>query len=180
MSCDRRSQRTRRTSPHCWSRRTCLPPIGGLTKALESATLAAEKHQDSAAAQFAVGRVQMGRKQLEPAIAAFDTVAVAANNLAWIYAQSDDRLDTALELAETAKRGLPDNAEVSATLGYVYYRKGMVDLALPAFQQSLAKDPSNPTYHYHLVSSRKGRQQSAGAPESLACSSAEARFRGRA
>ena len=36
------------------------------------------------------------------------------------------------------------------TLGWVYQKKGMANLAIPPLQQSIAKAPNNPTYHYHL------------------------------
>jgi putative PEP-CTERM system TPR-repeat lipoprotein len=113
------------------------------------------------------GKTADAQDRFERALKLDADAAVAANNLAWIYAQSDDRLDTAMDLAETAKRGLPDSAEVSDTLGYVYYRKGMVDLALPAFQQSLAKDPSNPTYLYHLALAQAKAGNNQQARESL-------------
>jgi Tfp pilus assembly protein PilF len=39
---------------------------------------------------------------------------------------------------------------VDDTLGWVYYKKGLAKLAVSAFERSMAKDPSNPSYHYHL------------------------------
>jgi Flp pilus assembly protein TadD len=75
---------------------------------------------------------------------------VAANNLAWIYAEQGANLDVALQLAQTAKAQLPDLPEVNDTLGWVYQKKGMASLAIPPLQQSIAKAPNNPTYHYHL------------------------------
>ena len=75
---------------------------------------------------------------------------VAANNLAWIYAESGDNLDVALSLAQTAKEQLPEAAEVNDTLGWIYYKKDLASLAIPLFQQSRAAEPENPTFHYHL------------------------------
>src|SRR3954447_12321139 len=49
--------------------------------------------------------------------------AVAANNLAYLMAQSDDGLDVALRLAQTAKAKLPTSPEVSDALGWIYYKK---------------------------------------------------------
>jgi tetratricopeptide (TPR) repeat protein len=75
---------------------------------------------------------------------------VAANNLAWLYAEKGGNLDVALQLAQTAKRKLPDTAEVNDTLGFIYYKKNLPALAIPPLRASAEKDPNNAMYHYHL------------------------------
>ena len=78
---------------------------------------------------------------------------MAANNLAWIYAEQGRNYDEAIMLARTAKKKLPDHAEVSDTVGWVYYRAGqpnMLKLAIPYLEESVAKQPQNPLYRYHL------------------------------
>jgi tetratricopeptide (TPR) repeat protein len=75
---------------------------------------------------------------------------VAANNLAWLYANGDGNLDVALKLAQTAKAQIPSSHEVDDTLGWVYYKKGLSTLAIAAFKQSTAAAPNNATYLYHL------------------------------
>ena len=50
---------------------------------------------------------------------------MAANNLAWRYAEDGGNLDVALSLAQTAKRKLPDSPEVSDTLGWIYLKKDL-------------------------------------------------------
>src|SRR6185295_18219927 len=76
--------------------------------------------------------------------------AVAANNLAWIYAEEGQNLDVALQLAQTAKAQLPERPEVNDTLGWVYYKKGLATLAIPAFRDSVEKAPKSAVYQYHL------------------------------
>ena len=76
--------------------------------------------------------------------------AVAANNLAQMYADGNEHLDEALQLAQTAKAGLPKSPEVDDTLGWVYYRKGLSTLAIAALKQCAAVDPQNASYLYHL------------------------------
>jgi tetratricopeptide (TPR) repeat protein len=75
---------------------------------------------------------------------------VAANNLAWIYAEDGGNLDVALGLAQTAKSRLPDSPEATDTLGWVYYKKGLASLAVPVFRENVDKAPKNPVYQYHL------------------------------
>lgn len=76
--------------------------------------------------------------------------AVAANNLAWIYADGNENLDLALQLAQTAKAAMPEQSEINDTLGWVYYRKGLLPQAIRALQHGVQLQPKNPTYHYHL------------------------------
>ena len=77
--------------------------------------------------------------------------AVAANNLAWIDANSEGgNLDVALQLAQTAKSQLPNQHEVDDTLGWIYYKKGMSSRAIEALENSTLKAPTNPSYAYHL------------------------------
>jgi len=82
--------------------------------------------------------------------------AVAANNLAWIYADEGSNLDEALRLAQTASAQIPNNAAVLDTLGWVYYRKSMPDRAVEPFEKSIAAEPENPSYHYHLALALQG------------------------
>ena len=75
---------------------------------------------------------------------------IAANNLAWIYANSGENLDVALSLAQVAKEQWPDEPGVSDTLGWIYYKKELVSLAAPLFEKCVEQEPSNPVFHYHL------------------------------
>lgn len=75
---------------------------------------------------------------------------VAANNLAYLYANDGEKLDEALSLAQTAKNARPDDPDVNDTLGWVYYKRGLATLAIDPFEQSIKADPTNAVYHYHL------------------------------
>jgi tetratricopeptide (TPR) repeat protein len=76
--------------------------------------------------------------------------AVAANNLAWIYADANRNIDQALQLAQTAADQLPDEPHVADTLGWAYYRKQMAAAAIRSLELSVAKDATDPGSHYHL------------------------------
>lgn len=69
------------------------------------------------------GKGAEARTRFERVLQLDPSAPVAANNLAWTYAESGESLDVALQLAQTAQRALPDSAEVSNTLGYVYTRR---------------------------------------------------------
>jgi Flp pilus assembly protein TadD len=76
--------------------------------------------------------------------------AVAANNLAQIYSDRNENLDVALQLAQTAKAGLPKSHEVDDTLGWIYYKKGNGNMAVTFLKQAAAAQPANAIYQYHL------------------------------
>jgi len=76
--------------------------------------------------------------------------AYAANNLALLMLQEGDDVNSALAMAETARRAMPDSPSTADTLGWAYYRKGVYPSAIDLFKEALKKSPDNPTYHYHL------------------------------
>jgi len=91
------------------------------------------------------------QKRYEAIVAAHPRQApVAANNLAWLYAEHGGDLTEALQLAQSAKAQLPDVPEVSDTLGWVYYKQNLPQLAIPPLEQSAAKDPKNAGYQMRL------------------------------
>lgn len=90
------------------------------------------------------------RKRYETAVAIDSTAPVAANNLAWIYAETNGNLDVALQLAQAAKTQLPNTPEVGDTIGWIYLKKGLPELAVKEFKASIDKDTNNQAYWSHL------------------------------
>jgi tetratricopeptide (TPR) repeat protein len=90
------------------------------------------------------------QKNYQKALDINPNAVVAANNLAWMYANQGGNLDIALQLAQVAKAQLPDQPDINDTLGWVYLKKELPQLAIPAFRVSVEKSPKNPTYNYHL------------------------------
>jgi tetratricopeptide (TPR) repeat protein len=115
----------------------------------------------------AQGKIPEAKGRFERVLQVDAEAPVAANNLAWLYAENGGNLDVALQLAQTAKRKLPDTAEVNDTLGYIYYKKNLPALAIPPLRASAEKDPSNATYHYHLGLAYARVGNNAQASESL-------------
>ena len=96
------------------------------------------------------GRRDEARARYEQVLALNPRATVAANNLAWMYAERGENLDIALQLAQTAKAQLPNQPDVNDTLGWIYAQKGLPQLAIPPLLSSVQKDPDNATYAYHL------------------------------
>lgn len=76
--------------------------------------------------------------------------AVAANNLAELYADRNGDLEMALQLAKTAKAVLPKVPQIDDTIGWIYLKKKMVPLAVESLQTCVSADPNNSLYLYHL------------------------------
>jgi putative PEP-CTERM system TPR-repeat lipoprotein len=130
---------------------------GRLADALKEFQEVARRDPKSVAAHTMLGLLMHRLGHLEEAAGHYqkavnvDQGAVtAANNLAWLYAEKGEKLDVALQLATSAKARAPSSAEVSDTLGWVYFKKGMWPLAITAFEQSVEGEARNPRYHYHL------------------------------
>jgi Flp pilus assembly protein TadD len=64
--------------------------------------------------------------------------------------EHDQNTDVALSLAQTARRGMPNDPGVADTLGWAYYRKGSYQLAVDLLEEAAKKAPQNPNIHYHL------------------------------
>jgi tetratricopeptide (TPR) repeat protein len=99
----------------------------------------------------AQGRLPEAITQYEETLRLDPTAAVAANNLAWLYARDDVKLESALRLVQIAAKELPDNPEVQDTLGWIYYRQKKAPQAISAFEFAVGRDPDQATYRYHLA-----------------------------
>jgi putative PEP-CTERM system TPR-repeat lipoprotein len=96
------------------------------------------------------GKRAEAKRWYEVTVAELPNAPVAANNLAYIYAEEGINLDTALQLASSAKKAIPDNPMIDDTLGWVYYKKDLYALAVGPLQESAKKLPDNPDVLYHL------------------------------
>jgi tetratricopeptide (TPR) repeat protein len=69
------------------------------------------------------GDWQQAVKEYERAVIEGDQTGVAANNLAWLYAEHNAQLDRALSLAEAAVKLSPNDPSVLDTLGFVHLQR---------------------------------------------------------
>lgn len=83
--------------------------------------------------------------------------ASSCNNLAYIYAVNNMKLNEALELVTTALRVAPNDAAFLDTLGWVKYKLALRDNDLRALNQAFAalsaaieREPDDPVLHDHL------------------------------
>jgi tetratricopeptide (TPR) repeat protein len=72
-----------------------------------------------------------------------DRTGVAANNLAWLYAEHNSQLDRALSLAESAVKYSPNDPSVLDTLGYVYLQRHEYSSAVKVLETAARLSAAN-------------------------------------
>jgi tetratricopeptide (TPR) repeat protein len=75
--------------------------------------------------------------------------AGSRNDLAWLLAESGGNLDTALSLAEDARR-LDPSPDILDTLGWVLVKRGEGAAAVSILEKAHEKQPDSPSVRYHL------------------------------
>jgi tetratricopeptide (TPR) repeat protein len=110
-----------------------------------------------------LGKTDEANKQYRRALELSPKNSLAANNLAANLADGGGNLDEALKFAQIARENAPGAAYVADTLGWVYYKKGLIDLASPLIAEAARKAKNNALirYHYGMVLAKKGMNREA-------------------
>jgi tetratricopeptide (TPR) repeat protein len=98
----------------------------------------------------AQNKIDEARKRYQKVLDINPDAVVAANNLAWSFAQQEQNLDVALQLAQRAKQHLASDGRIDDTLGWIYYKKKLIPQAIASLEESVGRDARNPLHHYHL------------------------------
>src|SRR5690606_936182 len=101
------------------------------------------------------GAVKEAISQYESLSAENPPLAVALNNLAWLYFQSND--PRALVTARRAYEAAPNAPAIVDTYGWILVQAGQVHDALPLLKQAAAAQPDPEIrYHYATALARTG------------------------
>jgi tetratricopeptide (TPR) repeat protein len=114
---------------------------------------------------------------------------LAANNLAYLMLENDENPDVALNLAQAARRVLPDSSSTADTLAWAYYKKGAYAFARDLLEDAVKTNGNDAAMQYHLgmVYSKLANKNSAVlhlkkaialAPESSSAKDAKAALQG--
>ncbi len=113
------------------------------------------------------GDLETARKYYAQALSADPNFAIANANMAWVDAQQGKNLDVALGMAQKAKSLMPDLPSITDTLGWVMYKRGDYNAAIPLFQECTQKTPDSAQYRYHLGVALMASGQNAKGKEQL-------------
>lgn len=97
-----------------------------------------------------VGRDDLAEKNYQEALEIEPDNVFALNNLAFLYARSDENLDKALSLARRARKLAPNDSDVLDTLAFIHLKKGAFLLAQKSLLEAYDKDPENGSVNYTL------------------------------
>lgn len=126
-----------------------------------------ERKPDDVAAYTLIGMIEDSRGNYDAAAESYrkaleldQNTAIAANNLAWIYAvYGKGNLDEAQRLSQEVVQKYPDEPGFVDTFGWVFYKKGLYPAAVEQLQKAVARDEAGaartgasptPVYHFHL------------------------------
>ena len=143
-----------------------------------------ELRPDDSTAYTMIGMLYDSRKDYNAAAENYRKALVlnpnsvlAANNLAWLYAvQGIGNIDEAVRLAQRVVQQNPQVAGFVDTLGWVYYKKGLNEVAIEQLQNAVRIDEAaanrnkvspSPTYRYHLAMALKAKGDAEGAKREL-------------
>jgi tetratricopeptide (TPR) repeat protein len=143
-----------------------------------------ELRPDNPTAYTMIGMLEDARKNYDAAadnyrkaLAQDQNTVIAANNLAWLYADAGKgNLDEAVRLSQGVVQKNPNVAGFVDTLGWVYYKKGLYQAAVEQLQKAVALDeaaakigntPPSATYHYHLGMALKAKGDKEGSRREL-------------
>ena len=139
---------------------------------------------DNAAVYTLIGMLEYQRKNYDAAIDSYrkalefdQNAAIAANNLAWIYAETGKgNLDEAVRLSQSVVQRNPNVAGFIDTLGWVYYKKNLYAAAADQLQKAVSLDETaarsanvspSATYQYHLGIALKEKGDKEGSRRAL-------------
>ena len=134
-----------------------------------------ERRPDDASTYTLIGMLEDSRQNTDAAIENYRKAiqldpgsAIAANNLAWIYAvHGKGNLDEAVALAQGVVQRFPDVPGFADTLGWVYYKKGLHGPAVEQLQRVVAKAGDSAGYRFHLGMALAGKGDKAAARREL-------------
>jgi len=96
------------------------------------------------------GQTKVAIALLKKAVEAGDDNAMVLNDVGYMFADWGVELDEALRLTKQADALAPNRDAIMDSVGWAYYRKGMLNEALPYLERAAQKAPSSAEIRYHL------------------------------
>lgn len=138
---------------------------GDLNQAIETFGKASKANPNNPAPLLQLGLLMDGTGRREQSKPIYEQILriqqdhpIALNNLAFIKAEEGTDLDSALSMAQRAFQAMPNQADITDTLGWVYIKKNLAQQAVSLFTDLVKRHPNNPVYrmHYGMALIQKG------------------------
>jgi Flp pilus assembly protein TadD len=113
------------------------------------------------------GRTEDARKTYDQVLKLQPDNPYALNNIAYVKAEQGVDLDQALTYAERAQQKLPNDPNVSDTVGLIYLRKNMVEDSVRVLGDLVKRAPERSAYHLHYAAALVQKGDKAAARREL-------------
>jgi tetratricopeptide (TPR) repeat protein len=127
------------------------------TKALADLQEVVAKNPKDTQALMLIGSIEDRQRDYAASRATYEKILVtdpdfapALNNLAYVYSEKFGELDKAFELAQRARKVLPNEPNVADTLGWVLYKRHQYPWALSLLTESTNALGVEPEMQFHL------------------------------
>ena len=126
-------------------------------KAIAFYQKAVQKNSDNTSGYIGLANVYEKTGQLDRAEETYQRLLkidpsniLALNNLAYLYARLDKKLDDALLLAMKVKEGAPNDPDIFDTLGMIHLKKGSLLLSRQYLEKAIAGAPNDAGINFHF------------------------------
>ena len=126
-------------------------------KAISFYQKAVQKNPDNTSGYIGLANVYEKTGQLDRAEESYQRLLkidpsniLALNNLAYLYARSNKKLDDALSLAMKAKKRAPNDPDIFDTLGLIHSKKGSLLLSRQYLEKAIAMAPNDAGINFHF------------------------------
>jgi len=96
------------------------------------------------------GEIDQAKQSYQDALTINSNYPDGLNQLAWLECEHGGPLNEALELAQRAKKQMPDDPHINDTLAWIYYKQGLYPSAMDLLQGLVERYPKDPIYQFHL------------------------------
>lgn len=143
---------------------------GEINLAIDSFRRSSEAAPGATGPLMELGLLMDGTAQSEQAQPIYEQIlkidpsnAVALNNLAYLKAEQNVDLESALTMAQRARQKEPKSPQIADTLGWIYIRKNLSEEAIRIYKDVVVQQPDEPAFHLHygMALLQKGDKASA-------------------
>jgi tetratricopeptide (TPR) repeat protein len=128
----------------------CLDQMRRLASSSDSDVFSADYYLEGALTMSLAGRDAEVEPLLREGLQKYPDNPALMNELAYLWADHSQHLDEALTLGQQAAKLDPDNGAIEDTCGWVYFKMGKANEALPYLQRAAVMTDNDPVVLQHV------------------------------